>query len=88
MSLVFDKGKFRYYKELDQNKSKINNSHVNLSKNTYDYEVTLSNTDNYQVNATLADTTNYKIANLTFPRQTLRASKSNSFIELFISCSI
>ena len=33
MSLVFDKGKFRYYKELDQNKSKINNSHVNLSKN-------------------------------------------------------
>ena len=40
---------------------------VNLTKNTYDYEVTLSNIDNYQVNATLADTTNYKIANLTFP---------------------
>ena len=33
MSLVFDKGKFRYYNELEQNKSKINNSNANLSKN-------------------------------------------------------
>ena len=45
----------------------IGDVNVNLVKNVYDYEVTLSNIDSYQVNATLVDSSNYKIDNYSFP---------------------
>ena len=33
MSLVFDKGKFKYYNDIEQLKPKYNNSNVNIGKN-------------------------------------------------------
>ncbi len=33
MSLVFDKGKFKYYNDIEQLKPKYNNRNVNIGKN-------------------------------------------------------